>query len=132
MLRVLIILILLGFPVLEGTLLFKAAQHNALMVGVYLVLSALMGLALIKEARFALVARLAAALSTGHFSLAALIDSGRTVLAGLLLIFPGFISDFLAVLVLLVPFGHREGDGFAPGFARVRSGAIEGEFRREG
>ncbi len=131
MLRVLIIAILLGFPVLEGALLFKAAQQHGFFVGVYLLLSALMGMALIKEARFALVARLGAALATGHFSLAALIDSGRTVLAGLLLIFPGFISDFLAILVLLLPFGNRDADSFATGFTPVRSAAIEGEFRRE-
>jgi UPF0716 protein FxsA len=85
-------------------------------------------MALIKEARFAMVARLAAGFAQGRFAIAALTDSARTVLAGILLIFPGVVSDLIALTLLLLP-GPR---------AVVDSGArqaphgtlIEGEFRR--
>ena len=82
--------------------------------------------------------RLAGALSQGQFSLAAFIDSFRTVLAGLLLIFPGIISDVMALVLLLLPIREpalqqaamrtpRSSHG--PRFSA--DGVIEGEFRRE-
>jgi UPF0716 protein FxsA len=124
--RLLIIAILLGFPALEGIVLYRLGQGHTLWVVAWLLLSATLGVALIKEARLALLARLAAEFSQGRFSLAALIDSGRTVLAGLLLIFPGIISDLLALLVLFLPLNRESA-------AAVKSqrGVFEGEFRRE-
>ena len=127
--RYLILGILLGFPVLEGTVLYRIGQGHGLWVAAWLVLSAIIGIALIKEARFALVARMAASLAHGQFSLAAFIDSGRTVLAGLLLIFPGIISDCMALILLLLPFRQAQADLDLP--YRASGGIIEGEFRRE-
>lgn len=55
-----------------------------------------------------------------------LLDSGRRLLAGVLLIFPGVISDVIALLLLI---SHRPPAG---GETVVRdNGVIEGEFRRE-
>lgn len=132
--RFLMLAILLGFPAAEITLLYKIGQSNPLWLGAWLILSAVIGIVLIKEARFALLARLGAALSQGHFSLAALIDSGRTVLAGLLLIFPGILSDIVAIVLLLLPIRDREIElhpVHAATRASVGSGVIDGEFRRE-
>jgi UPF0716 protein FxsA len=76
-----------------------------------------------------MLARLAAGLAQGSFSIAALTDSARTVLAGLFLIFPGVVSDLIALTLLLWPsprvvvveaVGRREHGGTL----------IEGEFRR--
>jgi UPF0716 protein FxsA len=145
--RLVILAILMGFPLLEGSLLFKLAsgEHGSgVWVLAWLVFAAIAGVVLIKQARFSLVSRLALALSQGQFSISALVDSFRTVIAGLLLIFPGFISDVMALAILLIPI--RE-----PAFARAgvsRSQArptptrpftadsgnqsvIEGEFRRD-
>lgn len=139
--RLMILGILMGFPLLEGAVLYQLAAgpngHGGWVLA-WLVFSAIAGIVLIKQARFSLVTRLAEALSQGHFSLAAIIDSFRTVLAGLLLIFPGVISDVMALCLLLLPL--RE-----PAFQRVPArrsrpsrvvrmlpgGVIEGEFRRE-
>lgn len=145
--RFLILIILLGFPLIEGALLYKLALgqngHGGWVLA-WLAFAAIAGVVLIKQARFSLLARLAQALSVGKFSLAALIDSFRAVIAGLLLIFPGIISDVMALMLLLIPI--RE-----PAFARAGAGAsarssenaqagahtrqsadvIEGEFRRE-
>ena len=88
------------------------------------------GVALLKEARFALVARVGAALAAGEFSIAAFVDSARTVLAGLLLIFPGIVSDFLALTLLLLPRRVPE-PVHAHGHARAPGNVIDGQFRRE-
>ncbi|MGH9577429.1 MAG: FxsA family protein [Terriglobales bacterium] len=127
--RLLLLAILLGFPLLEIVVLARLGDAHGWWVLAWVVLAAAAGIALIKEARFALLARLAAALAEGQFSIAALVDSARTVLAGLLLIFPGVVSDFMALTLLLLP-----GPRLAPEQARVHqsgSGAlIDGEFRR--
>jgi UPF0716 protein FxsA len=85
-------------------------------------------MALIKEARFAMVARLAAGLAQGRFPIVALTDSARTVLAGLLLVFPGVVSDLIALTLLLLPSRRVVAE---PVHRRSSGGTlIEGEFRR--
>jgi UPF0716 protein FxsA len=124
--RLLLLAILLGFPLLEITVLVRLAETHGWWVLGWVVLSACAGLALLKEARFALVARLGAALAAGQFSIAAFVDSGRTVLAGLLLIFPGIISDFLALTLLLLPRAVPERVN-----VRANRTVIDGQYRRE-
>ena len=136
--RLLILVILMGFPLLEGAVLYELAAgptgHGGWVLA-WLVFAAIAGVVLIKQARFSLVTRLAAALSQGQFSLAAIIDSFRTVLAGLLLIFPGVISDVMALFLLLLPLrepAYQRARRATPNGTRIRSdGVIEGEFRRE-
>ena len=124
--RLALFAILLGFPLLEAVVLVRLIQVIGWWIVAWLVLAACAGVALIKEARFALVARLAAGLAQGQFSIAALTDSARTVIAGLFLIFPGVISDVIALTLLLLP-GPRAPVEVVP----RRAGAlIEGEFRR--
>ena len=59
-------------------------------------------------------------------------DSGRKVLAGMLLILPGILSDVMALALLALRFNL--GRGFAPSAAagdfRRSSKAIDGEYRR--
>jgi UPF0716 protein FxsA len=135
--RFLILGLLMGFPLLEGAVLYALGQGHGGWVLSWLVFAAVAGVVLIKQARFSLVTRLAEALARGQFSLAAIIDSFRTVLAGLLLIFPGIISDVLALLLLLLPI-REPSPQFAdarastpPAAPRASGGVIEGEFRRE-
>ena len=136
--RLLILVTLMGFPLLEGAVLYELAAgptgHGGWVLA-WLVFAAIAGVVLIKQARFSLVTRLAAALSQGQFSLAAIIDSFRTVLAGLLLIFPGVISDVMALFLLLLPLrepAYQRAQRATPNGTRIRSdGVIEGEFRRE-
>ena len=101
--RFLIVALLIGFPILEGTLLLKLAEHNLWFTVAWAIFGVIAGIALIKNARFALMARLSEALASGQFSLAAFIDSFRVVIAGLLFIFPGVVSDLAALLVLMLP-----------------------------
>ena len=126
--RFLLLVILLGFPLLEITLLVRLAEVHGWWVLAWVVIAAIAGVALLKEARFALVARLGAALAAGQFSIAAFVDSARTVLASLLLIFPGIISDFIALLLLLLP---RQMPEPVHVHARAQGNVIDGQFRRE-
>jgi UPF0716 protein FxsA len=126
--RLLLIAILLGFPLLEALVLVRLSQTLGWWVLAWVVLSACAGMALIKEARFTLLARLAAGLAEGEFSISALSHSARVVLAGLLLIFPGVVSDLIAITLLLLP-GPRV--AAHPGTRRpARGELIEGQFRR--
>ena len=139
--RLLLIGILMGFPLLEGAVLYKLAAgpsgHGGWVLA-WLAFACIAGIVLIKEARFSLMTRLAGALSQGQFSLAAFIDSFRTVLAGLLLIFPGIISDVMALVLLLLPIREPALQQAAMRTSRAphgprfsADGVIEGEFRRE-
>jgi UPF0716 protein FxsA len=126
--RIVLLAILLGFPLLEAVVLVRLSETLGWWVLAWVVLAACAGMALIKEARFAMVARLAAGLSNGTFQITALTDSARTVIAGLLLIFPGVVSDLIALTLLLLP-GPRAAT--EPARRRRPHGTlIEGEFRR--
>jgi UPF0716 protein FxsA len=146
--RFLIIGLLIGFPLAEGVILYHLAMgpggHGGWVLA-WLVFAAMAGVVLIKQARFSLISRLTSALSQGQFSLAAFIDSFRTVLAGLLLIFPGIISDVMAMILLLIPvrepaFMHGNSRGVDTSTRTSTrtspsdhspNNTLEGEFRRE-
>jgi UPF0716 protein FxsA len=125
--RLLLMAILLGFPLLEAVVLVRLSETLGWWVLAWVVLAACAGMALIKEARFAMLARLAAGLARGEFPVVALTDSARTVVAGLLLIFPGVVSDLIALTLLLLP-GPRLVDSASR--RQAEGSLIEGEFRR--
>lgn len=127
--RLLLIVILLGFPLLEVVVLVRLSETLGWWILAWVVLAACAGMALIKEARFALVARIAAGLAQGTFPVVALTDSARTVIAGLLLIFPGVVSDLIALTLLLLP-GPRLANDAATRRRDQQPSLIEGEFRR--
>jgi UPF0716 protein FxsA len=122
----LILAILLAFPVLEGWLLFRLGERFGWWVIVWLVLMVVCGAALIRMEKLVWALRIAGSLREQRSPIGALLASVRSVVAGLLLIFPGVITDVLAVLLLVWPLPKgRPLDGEAP------PGAIEGEYRRE-
>lgn len=125
--RVLLLMMLLGFPLLEIVVLARLAEAGGWWVLAWVALAAAAGFVLLKEARFALLARLGSALAAGQFPIAALIDSARTVLAGLLLILPGVVSDGIAFALLLLPRAVPA----EVGTRQPAGSVIEGRFRRE-
>ena len=126
--RLLLMAILLGFPLLEAVVMVRLAETLGWWILAWVVLAACAGMALIKEARFAMLARLAAGLAKGEFSIVALTDSARTVVAGILLIFPGVVSDLIALTLLLLPGPRFVSDSAAR--REAEGSLIEGEFRR--
>jgi UPF0716 protein FxsA len=126
--RFLLLGILLGFPLLEVVVLVRLSEVLGWWILAWVVLAACAGIALIKEARFAMLARLAAGLTEGQFAITALTDSARTVVAGLFLIFPGVVSDLIALTLLLLP-GPKA--IVHTGSMRDFGGSvIDGEYRR--
>jgi UPF0716 protein FxsA len=126
----LLLIVLLSFPALEIYLLFRAAEIVGLWVLAWLALAFVAGWALIAQERIAFLPRLMESAVSGS-PLSALLDTSRFMLAGFLLMFPGFISDLIALVLLLLPGGHPPGS--SPGRGRREGPAgdiIEGEARR--
>ena len=124
--RLLLLLILLGFPALEMFLLAKIGHHIGWWLAAWLIMSVMTGMALIKEARFAMVRELSTVIRMGGSNIPALLGSGKILIAGFMFIFPGVISDFIALALILIPQSRAASAPASPG-ERV----IDGEFRRE-
>lgn len=139
-----IVLLLLSFPVLEAIGIFWVASAIGGWVLLWLLLAAIAGVMLIRVERVAWSARLLFSVQSGAHPLSALFASGRILLAGGLLVFPGFISDAIALVLLLTPgtWANRKPDPlrsanddapFPPtgGDTNAPPTTIEGEFKRE-
>ena len=143
-----IVLLLLSFPVLEAIGIFWVASAIGGWVLLWLLLAAVIGVSLIRVERVAWSARMLFSVQSGAHPLASLFYSSRILLAGGLLVFPGFISDLLALILLLVPgtWAKRVPDPLRPAnddtpFSEpppprsARTGSapeiIDGEFKRE-
>lgn len=122
----LILLILLGFPALEIYVLAKLAGTLGWWLLLWLLSAAVLGGWLVREAGAMVPQRLFIALQSGHSPSLALLLSFRTVLAGLLLIFPGVVSDFLALFLLLLP----QPKAPRQPAATEEDGVIEGDWKR--
>lgn len=120
----LILFILLGFPALEIYVMVRLSDTIGWWLLPWLLSSAVLGGWLVREAGAMVPLKLFAALQSGHSPILALLFSFRTVLAGLLLIFPGVVSDFIALILLLLPGPKIR----AP--AAANDEVIEGEWTR--
>ena len=127
-----IVLLLLSFPVLEAIGIFWMADVIGGWVLLWLLLAAVAGVLLIRVERVAWGARLLFSIQSGAHPLATIFASGRMLIAGGLLIFPGFISDAIALGMLLVPdtWGRRKVDPLRPANDDTPA-TIDGEFKRE-
>ncbi|HSO07104.1 MAG TPA: FxsA family protein [Pelomicrobium sp.] len=120
----LILFLLLLFPAVEVVLLVQIAEAFGAGWTLALVAAgAVVGWALIRGEQAAFRGRLRAAIDAGANPLVTILASGRRFVAGALFLFPGVISDVLALLALLVPIRDRKPP--PPG-----DGVIEGEYRR--
>lgn len=115
--------ILLGFPLLEFWVAVLAAQKIGWWLLVWLIGAVIFGVTLIREQQFALLGHVMRAAQQGGDPFQAIFASGRILLAGLLFIFPGVVSDGLALLLLIWPRPHVP--------PTPESDVIEGEYRRE-
>ncbi|MGV8935205.1 MAG: FxsA family protein [Gallionellaceae bacterium] len=97
------LLLIFGLPAVEIYTMFIVADYIHWWLLLWLILSALAGWLLIKEESLALFGRLAVAVQNGQSPFVALWDSGRTMLAAILLIFPGVLTDAVALILLLLP-----------------------------
>lgn len=124
----LIFFVLLAFPVAEALTIFWLAGQIGWWALAWLVAAFFCGVALIRFERLAFAPRMLFSMQQGDTPFRALFTSTRLFMAGGLLMFPGLITDAMALVILLFP-----GTWKRPPMARPAANdeIIEGEFRRE-
>ena len=110
--RVAMLLIVLGFPLIDLYATVRIARWTGVPVYAWLGLAALAGLYLLRNERTAFRANTLAAMHGEQPLLRGLFDSGRKVLAGMLFLLPGVLSDVMALALLALRFNL--GREFAP------------------
>jgi UPF0716 protein FxsA len=125
--RFILLLIVLGFPFIDLYATVRFARWTGVPVWGWLVMGFIAGAYLLHNERMAFRANTIAAMHGEQPLLRGLVDSGRKVLAGVLFLLPGVLSDLVALLLLAFPLNL--GREFAP--RTVAAGkAIDGEFHR--
>jgi UPF0716 protein FxsA len=101
-----LLLLLIAFPFIEIALLIAIGRQIGVLATLALLgLAVLGGVLLIRVGGLATVMRVRAALARGEAPTEALFHAACFVIAGLLFIVPGFLSDLMALaLLLLLPF----------------------------
>lgn len=124
----LIFFALLAFPVAEALSIVWLAGKIGWWTLAWLAAAFFGGLALIRFERIALAPRMLFSMQRGESPFRALFTSTRLFMAGALLMFPGLITDVMALLLLLFP-----GTWKRPPMTRPAANdeIIEGEFTRE-
>ena len=115
-----ILAILLALPIGDIYLSVRLTREFGPIVPVWLLLAAIVGIALLRSQRAALPARLLHGLTQGNQVGLALWATFREVIAALLLIFPGVVSDAIALGLLLMPPRRRIPDS--------SPGVIDGDY----
>ena len=103
MTRVLIVAILLAFPFAEIYLLIQLGQTYGWWLLIYLVVIGFLGLQLIRGEKLLVFNKMMQSVTAGANPVKTLLGSARNMLAGVLLIIPGIITDLIAVILLIVP-----------------------------
>ena len=133
--RLVFLAIVLLFPLLDLYVTARFARWSGVPMWFWLVSSAVAGIWLMRTERVEFRSRVVAAMHGEYPLLRGLVDSGRKVLAGLLFILPGVLSDVLGLLLLLLPINQSGGFGPEPataGRSRYRpSETLDGDWRRE-
>lgn len=126
--RFVVLFILLAFPVLDVMVTMRFARWTGVPTLVWLLTSAAVGTLLLRHERGGFRARTLGALRGDQPLMRGLVDSGRKVLAAMLFILPGILSDALAVALLLLPInlGNRLATQTAGGFGD----SLDGDYRR--
>lgn len=101
--RLAAVLAFLAFPILEIGLLIRTGQILGFWkLALLVIATAVLGSVVIKRTGFAVISKARQELDSGGRGFNPLLDGLLQVTAGLLLIFPGLISDVLG-LILLIP-----------------------------
>src|SRR5262245_42100113 len=107
MLRVVLGCIFIALPVLELALIIKTGQVIGLWATLGLMLGAgILGAAILSQQSWSMVRRMRESLAQGRPPVAPVLDAVFLMLAAALLITPGFLSDVLALLLLIPPVRH--------------------------
>lgn len=119
------LIIALAFPALELAGIVWIWQSLGWWTLAWLLGAMFLGATILRVEQAEMVPRLMFSAFEGQTPLAVLWESGRRMIAGVLLILPGAISDVIAVILLLWPSPPRP-----RGPRAANDDFIEGEFRR--
>ncbi len=141
----LLLLLFFTIPLLEITVLLQVGSAIGVLPTIAMVvLTAVIGAGLIRAQGIATLGRVRLELERGELPAVGIIEAAMLLVAGALLLTPGFVTDAIGFLILVPPLRRRVIHSFlarrvvatgaapasgqsGPGQARV----IEGEFRRE-
>ena len=120
------------------TLIQLGIETSALTALLYVVATFVLGVAVIRRQGAGMFERLRQSQQGRVIGPDLLLDDVWGGFAGLLLIFPGMISDFFAVVVMIGPLRRRvarwlggsQAEPYAPTRDRASADTIEGDFRR--
>ena len=126
--RFVMLAIVLIFPLVDLFVTARFARWSGVPLWMWLTGSAVAGLWVLANERVQFRARTLAAFRGGS-PMRGLLDSGRRVLAGVLLLVPGLLSDVVALLLLMLPINQRGGFGPQPVTAG-RTRTLDGDYRR--
>lgn len=137
--RFFVALILLAFPIAEIWLLIELADQYGWLLLLYLVVIGWLGLRLIREEKATFSVRMMQNIAAGGNPAKAVFGTARNIIAGVLLMLPGVITDIIAVTLLLIPIKNAQSLSESPSndsswsspYQAANDDVIEGEFRRE-
>ena len=129
--RLIIPFILLGFIFSEVYLLIILGQRYGIWLLVYLVLIGYLGLQLMRGEKQMMSAKMMQSIKEGGNPLKSMMGTARNMIAGVLLMIPGVITDVIAAILLLIPIQQPKVDANAGSYQTDGSG-FEGSYRDAG
>lgn len=130
--RLIFLLAILAFPVAEIWILIDLIQQYGSIVVLYLLVVAVLGIRLIRDEKSLFSMRMMQTLSQGANPFKAIFGSARNIIAGILLVIPGIMTDIIAAVLLLIPISSdaKNTEAYQTKPA-ANDDVIEGEFHRE-
>jgi UPF0716 protein FxsA len=130
--RLIFLLAILAFPVAEIWILIDLIQQYGSIVVLYLLVVAVLGIRLIRDEKSLFSVRMMQTLSQGANPFKAIFGSARNIIAGILLVIPGIMTDIIAAVLLLIPISSdaKNTEAYQTKPA-ANDDVIEGEFHRE-
>ncbi|MCZ7593950.1 MAG: FxsA family protein [Hyphomicrobium sp.] len=115
------LLLFLAFPLLEIAVLIEVGQW----IGFWptlglLVLAAAVGMLVIRQQGLSMLRHMFDSMSRGGLAITAMVDSYAVIVAGCLLIVPGFLTDALGLALLVPPLRRWLVGAVLPGLAAPR------------
>ena len=144
---ILFLLVFVGAPLLELYVLIEVGSEIGALPTILLsIFTAVLGAALVRFQGFGILFRVQESVDRGEAPAIEMLEGAMLMVTGLLLLLPGFITDFLGFLVLIPPLRRAfilyflkhsgvmrpaSGQQSADGDPVTRIEIIEGEYRRE-
>ena len=135
--RLIFILSLISLPFFEIWGLFKLGGLYGWWFFLYIVIMAILGWQLIQDEKTLVLARVMNMMTQGGNLFSVLLGSAKNLLAGVLFLFPGVITDLFGFILLIIPIQNSMNKASSP-FSESRKNntensddVIEGEYRRE-